>query len=408
MQTVHTVIMVKIAIMGFGTVGSGVAEVLKMNAASIAKRCGQEIELKYILDLRDFPGTPWESLVIHDFEVIESDPEVAVVVETIGGARLAYEFTRRALAAGKSVVTSNKELVATHGRELLALAAEKNVSYLFEASVGGGIPLLRPLTNCLAANEIEEISGILNGTTNYILTRMFRAGLSFEDALAEAQSLGYAEANPAADVDGIDAARKTCILADLAYGYDVRPEQVIPEGIRTITAADVAGAEACGKVIRLIGRVLRREDGRVHLIVAPHLVSRDCLLSGVEDVFNGVMVSGNAVDDVMFYGRGAGKLPTASAVMGDVIDIVRALPERRALSWVTAPEGYVADNAELPYAFFIRANCSADAARAAFGDVCIVSEEDGICVFLTPVMPSGDAAAKAEKLDVVSCIRVLN
>ncbi|MBR6747538.1 MAG: homoserine dehydrogenase [Clostridia bacterium] len=400
--------MVKIAILGFGTVGSGVAEVLKMNASSIAKRAGQEIDVKYILDIRDFPGSPFESLVIHDFEIIEKDPEVSLVVETIGGAKLAYEFTRRALLAGKSVVTSNKELVATHGVELLAIAAEKNVSYLFEASVGGGIPILRPLTNCLAGNEIMEIRGILNGTTNYILTRMFRAGLSFEDALAEAQALGYAEANPSADVDGIDAGRKTCILADLAYGYEVCPDQIAPIGIRSISAADVAGAEACGRVIRLIGRVLRREDGRVHLIVAPHLVSNSCPLACVEDVFNAIMVTGNAVDETMFYGRGAGKLPTASAVVGDVVDIVRNLPARRALSWVKAPADYVADNAELIYSFFIRAKADAAAAKAAFGDVTIISEEDGICVFLTPAMETAKAESCAKALDVLSFIRVLN
>ena len=264
--------MVNVAILGFGVVGSGVAEVLFTNETHIDRKAGGPIRLKYILDVRDFPDSPFAGKVVHDFSVIENDPEVSVVVETIGGARAALDFTRRALAAGKSVVTSNKELVAEHGYELLKLAAEKGVSYLFEASVGGGIPIIRPLNQCLAANEIEEICGILNGTTNYILTRMIRAGLSFDAALKEAQANGYAEADPTADIEGHDACRKICILASLAFGRHIYPRQVPTEGITAVTLADVAYADSCGKKIKLLGRAIRQDDGKVCAYVAPHLV----------------------------------------------------------------------------------------------------------------------------------------
>ena len=255
--------MVNVAVLGFGVVGSGVAEVLSLNGACIDRKAGGPIRLKYILDVRDFPDSPFGDRVVHDFSVIESDPEVSVVVETIGGAKAALDFTRRALRAGKSVVTSNKELVAEHGQELLELAREKGVSYLFEASVGGGIPIIRPLNQCLAANEIEEITGILNGTTNYILTRMIRAGLSFDAALKEAQRNGYAEQDPTADVEGHDACRKICILASLAFGRHIYPRQVPAQGITAVTLDDVAWAASCGKKIKLLGRAIRQGDGRV-------------------------------------------------------------------------------------------------------------------------------------------------
>ena len=286
---------VNVAILGFGTVGSGVAEVLAKNHTHIDEKVHAPIRLKYILDVRDFPDSPFGDKIVHDFSVIENDPEVDIVVETIGGARIAREFTERALKAGKSVVTSNKELVATCGYDLLSLAKEHGVSYLFEASVGGGIPIIRPLSRCLAANEIEEICGILNGTTNYILTRMIKGGLSFDAALKEAQRNGYAEQDPTADIEGHDACRKICILSSLAFGRHVYPRQVPTEGITGVTLADVAYAESCGKKIKLLGRSIRRSDGKVCAYVAPHLVDQENPLAGVEDVFNAITVKGNAI-----------------------------------------------------------------------------------------------------------------
>ena len=325
--------MANFAIMGFGTVGGGVAEVLRMNADSIAGKLGEPLNLKYILDVRDLSATPYADKAVKDFAILENDPELDVVVESIGGAKIALEFTRRCLLAGKHVVTSNKELVASHGREMLEIAREKNVNYLFEASVGGGIPLLRPLFQCLAANQIQEIAGILNGTTNYILTRMVKDGASFADALKEAQAKGYAEADPTADVEGLDAGRKICILSDLAWGKEVRPEDISVQGISAIDLRDVAIASGAGYRIKLLGRAMKLEDGRQAAFVSPHLVPESSPLATVDDVFNAVMIRGNAVGDVMFYGRGAGDLPTASAVMGDVLDALEHREKRRDLGW---------------------------------------------------------------------------
>ena len=361
--------MTKVAILGFGTVGSGVAEVLSKNSQGIARRSGGEIQVKYILDVRDFPDSPFKDCFVKDFSIIENDPEVDVVVETIGGAKVALEFTTRALKAGKSVVSSNKELVATHGYELLQLAKANGVSYLFEASVGGGIPILRPLTNCLAANEVEQITGILNGTTNYILTRMIKAGLTFEQALKEAQDNGYAEKDPTADVDGHDACRKICILSALACGQHVYPQQVPTQGIREVTLADVAYADSCGYKIKLLGRCLREPEGKVCAFVAPHLVSCENPLAGVEDVFNAIAVTGNAVGDVMFYGRGAGKLPTASAVVADVIDIARDPKRDRGNQWGPGSEDLVVSGDSLTSRWYVRANLSMDQARLACGEI---------------------------------------
>ena len=346
--------MVNIAILGFGTVGSGVAEVLTGHEQSIAGKAREFIKLKYILDVREFPDSPFADRFVKDFSIIEHDPEVDIVVETIGGATVALDFTRRALAAGKSVVSSNKELVAAHGYELLQLARENQVSYLFEASVGGGIPILRPLSQCLAANEILEIRGILNGTTNYILTRMIRAGLTFDQALAEAQANGYAEKDPTADVDGHDACRKICILASLAFGRHVRPDQVPTQGIRNVTLADADYAASADYKIKLLGRALRRPGGRVCAFVAPHLVPGDNPLSGVEDVFNAIAVTGNAIGDVMFYGRGAGKLPTASAVVADVIDAARHINSRKYLSWGPGGDDVAAPPDDLTSRWYVR------------------------------------------------------
>ena len=347
--------MAKVAMMGFGTVGSGVAEVLAGNAASIEKKAGEPVEVKYILDLREFPDSPFADKIVHDFSVIENDPEVSVVAECIGGARIAREYTARALKAGKSVVTSNKEVVAECGDEFLEIAREKNVNYLFEASVGGGIPILRPLTSCLAANEITEIYGILNGTTNYILTKMIKEGLSFDTALRQAQEKGYAEADPTADIEGHDACRKICILASLAFGRHVYPRQVPTTGITGVTSGDVALAHAAGKRIKLLGRTLRLDDGKIIAYVAPHLIDDGEQLAGVEDVFNGIVVRGNAIGDVMFYGRGAGKLPTASAVAGDIIDAVKHRQERRTgMEWLPGGDEIMGDDQDLPMRWYVR------------------------------------------------------
>lgn len=312
----------KIAVMGFGVVGSGTVELLDKNKDIIENRCGQEIEVKYILDLRDFPDSPYRDKLTKNFDDILNDPEITVVAELMGGKTFAYDYTKRLLQKGISVVTSNKELVATYGAELLKIAKENGCNYLFEASVGGGIPIIRPLHQCLAANRFSRIAGILNGTTNYILTKMIYDQKSFDEALAQAQSLGYAEKDPSADVDGHDATRKLCILGSLAFGKHIYPEYIHCSGIREITLDDVEYAENAGYAIKLIGLIENTESGIV-ATVCPRLVSINNPLSGVNDVFNAIMVTGDAVGEVLFYGRGAGKLPTASAVVGDIIDAVK-------------------------------------------------------------------------------------
>lgn len=325
--------MFKVAIMGFGTVGSGVYEVIDRNADVVARNAKDTIEVKYILDLRDFPDAPYQEKFVKDFCVIENDPEVSIVAETMGGKGAAYEFTKRCLLAGKHVVTSNKELVACHGAELLAIAKERNVNYLFEASVGGGIPIIRPMLQCLTANHMTHITGILNGTTNYILTRMIDAGLTFDAALKEAQEKGYAEANPAADVDGVDACRKICILSDIAYGDHIHPEFVETEGISKITLQDVDYASQADCVVKLLGRAVLNDDGSIYAFVAPHFVSKTSPLADVDDVFNAILITGDMLGDTMFYGQGAGKLATASAVVADIIDCARHNMSRRMVSW---------------------------------------------------------------------------
>ena len=350
--------MANFAIMGFGTVGGGVADVLRMNSAAIAEKLGEPLNLKYILDVRDLSATPYADKAVKDFSILENDPELDVVVESIGGAKIALEFTRRCLLAGKHVVTSNKELVAAHGRELLEIAREKNVNYLFEASVGGGIPVLRPLFQCLAGNQIQEIAGILNGTTNYILTRMVKDGATFADALKEAQGKGYAEADPTADVEGLDAGRKICILSDLSWGREVRPEAISVQGISAIDLKDVAIASGAGYRVKLLGRAMKLEDGRQAAFVAPHLVPESSPLANVDDVFNAIMIRGNAVGDVMFYGRGAGDLPTASAVMGDVLDALEHREKRRNLGW-NEDAALVDLETELPLYWYLRGDFAA-------------------------------------------------
>lgn len=328
--------MTKIALLGFGVVGSGTAEVLTENKSIIEEKLGKEYSLKYILDLRDFPDSPFGKLVVHDISAILEDKEVTVVAEMMGGSHPAYEFTKACLEAGKSVVTSNKEVVSTFGVELCAIAKANGVRYLFEASVGGGIPIIRPLINDLSSNRVNRVCGILNGTTNYILTSMRDKGVSFEEALSTAQKLGYAEANPSADVDGIDAARKTVILGALASGKLIDPKTIHTEGITKITLEHTALAESCGYSIKLIGYTEVTSDGLLAL-VSPRMVPLSNPLSRIDDVFNGVLVNANMVGDVMFYGPGAGKLPTASAVVADIIDIIaNADGELRSIDWVQA------------------------------------------------------------------------
>ncbi len=403
--------MINVAILGFGVVGSGVAEVLTTNGESINRRVRDEIRLKYILDVRDFPGSPYAGCFVKDFSVIEQDPEVDVGVETIGGATVALDFTRRALQAGKSVVSSNKELVATHGYELLQLAKEKQVSYLFEASVGGGIPILRPLTSCLAANELTEVCGILNGTTNYILTRMIRGGLSFEAALKEAQANGYAERDPSADIEGHDACRKICILAALAFGQHIYPDQVPTEGITGVALADVAYADSCGRKIKLLGRAIRMEGDKVCAYVAPHLLDGEEPLAGVEDVFNAIAVTGNAIGDVMFYGRGAGKLPTASAVVADVIDAAKNIGQRKYLDWGPGAPDITVSPDVLSDRWYVRAQAPVDEVRRRFGEVQLLARPGapvGETAFLTGEMTLPELDGKLAGLQADSVIRMFH
>ena len=346
--------MIKIAILGYGTVGSGVYEILRKNPSSIEKKAGSQIEIKYILDIRDFDDHPEKHLFTKNCDDILNDDEVSIVVEVMGGLNPAYDFTKSALLKGKNVVTSNKELVATHGTELIAIAKEKNVNYFFEASVGGGIPIIRPLNQCLSANEIEGVHGILNGTTNYILTKMFEEGASFESALKEAQNLGYAERNPAADVEGHDACRKTAILASLATGKFVDYSDIPTEGITKISTEDVFFADKIGYVIKLIGSAEVDKDGKVSAIVAPRLVSKESQLSDVNGVFNAILLHGDSLGDVMFYGRGAGKLPTASAVVADVIDAAKHLHTNKWVIWSETDEDIMVNPDECVYRYFVR------------------------------------------------------
>ena len=325
--------MVNVAILGYGVVGSGVAEVLTGTGEGIRRKADDLIGLKYILDVRKFPDSPFAEKFVADFKVIEDDPDVGVVVETIGVMGAALDFTERALRAGKSVVTSNKELVATHGRRLLELAAEHGAVYLFEASVGGGIPILRPLSECMAANAILEICGILNGTSNYIFTRMVADGVPFAQALKAAQANGYAEQDPTADIEGYDTCRKLCILSSIAFGWHLLPEQVPTRGITKVSLEDERAADRLGYRVKLLGRSIAAEDGTVTAYVEPHLVPVEEPLAGVDDVFNAILVKGDATGDVMFYGRGAGKLPTASAVVADVIAAVRKLDRASYRPW---------------------------------------------------------------------------
>lgn len=407
-----------VAVMGYGTVGSGVVEVLRKNHESIVKRSTQDsLELKYILDLRDFPGDPNADKFIKDFNLILNDDTVKVVVETMGGLHPAFEFVSSLLQAGKSVVTSNKELVAAKGYELLTLAKENNVNFLFEASVGGGIPIIRPITQCLAANEIDEIAGILNGTTNFILTMMIEKNMSFEAALKLAQDNGYAEKDPTADIEGHDACRKICILASLCFGKHVYPDAVYTEGITKIALEDVAYVQDFGGVIKLLGRSKRLDNGKITAMVSPAVVLNGSQLASVRDVFNAILVRGDAIGDVVFYGKGAGKLPTASAVVADVIDCAKHVERRKAFGWGASEENYVADYKQQETALYIRAEVSDKAAalaavEAQFGKVKVLSRDGAPETELAFVTDADteqiltDKLAAVQELKPLSVIRV--
>lgn len=391
--------MVNIAVLGYGTVGSGVVEVINTNHESINKKAGQEINIKYVLDLRDFPGDPIQEKIVHDYNIILNDDEIDIVVEVMGGIEPAYSFVKSALERGKSVATSNKELVAKHGSELIALAKEKKLNFLFEASVGGGIPIIRPLNQSLTADEICEITGILNGTTNFILTKMRQEGSDFEDVLKEAQALGYAERNPAADVEGYDACRKIAILSSLAYGSQVDYEDIYTEGITRITAKDIVFAEHFGYAIKLLGSS-KRVDGRIYCMVAPAMITETNPLYSVNGVFNGIFVNGNVLGDVMFYGSGAGKLPTASAVVSDIVDEVKHLHTNIMTTW-SSKKLQLADIADSRKRFYVRAQGSLAErkaeAEAVFGPIA-AAELDGISgefAFITEVITEREYEEKA-------------
>ena len=400
----------KAAIMGYGTIGSGVYEVLDKNCKSVEKKAGEPIEVKYILDLREFPGSPVEKLVIHDVEQIVNDPEIGIVVETMGGTKPAYEFVKRCLLAGKHVVTSNKALVAAHGTELIRIAAEKNISFLFEASVGGGIPIIRPLVESLGGEEILEISGILNGTTNYILTKMNEEGWSFEEALKRAQELGYAERNPEADIEGYDTCRKIAILTAVATGKEVNYEEIPTQGITKITSMDSSYAAHMGAAIKLFGTSVNK-DGKIYLEVAPVLVDAKDPLYAVTDVFNGILVVGNMLGASMFYGSGAGKLPTASAVAADVVDACKNLNENLGFYW-SDEKLVLGDTRDDKRRFLVRVKGDAQADKAAmealFGPVEVVDADlAGEFGFVTVSLSEAEYAERAAKSDkILNRIRV--
>ncbi len=383
--------MIKIAVLGYGTVGSGVVEVIEKNHDSINKKAADEIEIKYVLDLRDFPGDPVEKVLVHDYNVILNDPEVSIVVETMGGLHPAYEFTKQALEAGKNVCTSNKELVAEYGTELVRIAEKKDINYLFEASCGGGIPIIRPLNSSLTADEIDEIDGILNGTTNYILTKMAVDGLDFDEALKEAQQNGYAERNPEADIEGYDACRKIAILSSLAYGAHVDYRDIYTEGITKITATDIKYAQSLGASIKLLATSKKVHDG-FYAMVSPVMINAHNPLYSVQGVFNAIFIHGNVLGDAMFYGSGAGKLPTASAVVADVVDCAKHLHKHIIMNWSSRPLKLM-DIENVRNRFFVRMEgCMAQEivrVNSVFGDVESFSVPGitGEFAFITEKMP---------------------
>lgn len=400
--------MAKVAVLGYGTVGSGIVEVIKTNQELINKRVGQEVTVKYILDLREFPGDPYEDLLVHDVNVIMDDPEVDIVCEAMGGIGAAYQFTKMALEKGKNVCTSNKALVAEYGPELLALATEKNCSYLFEASCGGGIPIIRPLQTCLLQEQVVALKGIINGTTNYILTKMEVEGADFDAVLKDAQALGYAEADPTADIEGHDVQRKIAILSSLAFGNTVFYKDVQTEGITKVTIDDFKYMKQLGATIKLLG-MSKFEDGKYFAMVAPFVLTKESPLYNVNDVMNGILVTGNTLGDSMFYGAGAGKLPTASAVVADVVECAMNLGKTIACTW--KPEKLeLSDISDAKRRFFVRINnADEEAVKVAFGKVQMLnSEKAGEVAFVTDVMAERDYKAIAAAFDVVSMIRMDN
>lgn len=398
--------MIKVAVYGYGTVGSGVVEVIDDNNKLISQRIGDEIEVKYILDIRDFPGDKNEKKIVHDINIILDDPEINVICETMGGTKFAYPYTKSALEKGISVCTSNKELVAAYGPELLSIAKKNNCSYLFEASVGGGIPIIRPMNTSLAPEHIEKITGILNGTTNYMLTKMSKEGSSYDDVLKEAQDLGYAERNPEADVEGFDACRKIAILASLMTGKTVNYEEIYTEGITKITSKDFEYAKKLKKSIKLLA-IAENKDDELTAMVAPFMIGEEHPLNGVNDVFNGVYVTGNMVDDLMFYGRGAGKLPTASAVVSDAIECARNLGRTLDCVWKDEKKT-LADRKNKEREFFVRTDAAQkDNALSFFEGLSDVSIDSNEFAFITPKMSEREFDDKIVRLDKVkSVIRV--
>lgn len=398
--------MIQVAVMGYGTVGSGVVEVIEKNKTEIDKKSNAVLNIKYILDLRDFPGDPYEAKIVHDVEQILGDPEVQIICETMGGLKPAYDFTKRALLSGKSVCTSNKELVAAHGPELIQIAHEHNCNYLFEASVGGGIPIIRPLNYSLTAEKIDAISGILNGTTNYILTKMEREGAAFEEVLKEAQEKGYAERNPEADVEGYDACRKIAILCSLMCGKTVNYEKVYTEGITKVTATDFVYAKAMNRTIKLLG-IGKEEKGSFYAMVAPFLIPKDHPLSMVNDVFNAVCVHGNMLGDSMYYGKGAGKLPTASAVVSDVVDCARHLGKIITCFW-DQEEVQMTGIEEVVHRFFVRVPAEKESdARRAFANMNVVHAAlEQEFAFVTEEMTEAAFLEKSQGMDLIGRIRM--
>ena len=404
--------MINVAILGYGTVGSGVFEVLNENKESISRRAGQELHVKYVLDLRDFPGQPVEKVLVHDYEQIVSDPEVDIVVEVMGGVEPAYTFVKKALLAGKNVCTSNKALVAKHGRELMDIAKEKSINFLFEASCGGGIPIIRVINSSLTGDEIDEVTGILNGTTNYMLYKMSTEGCEFDTVLKEAQQKGYAEADPTADVEGYDACRKIAILSSLAYGRFLNYEDIYTEGITKITPEDMEYAEELGMTIKLLGTSRKIGDDSFYAMVAPFLVGQTSPLYSVNDVFNAVFVHGNVLGDAMFYGSGAGKLPTASAVVADVVDEAKHLHRNIMTNWSSRPLKLMTMD-EVEGRFFVRVKGTPETELAkvqeVFGNVqpVVVADVDGEFGFVTEEMTEAEYKAKAENFgEVLGMIRV--
>lgn len=401
--------MKKIAVLGYGVVGSGTVEILYKNKEALEKKIGEEYDVKYILDLRDFPDSPYAEKFTKSFDDIVNDPEVNIVVEVLGGVKFSYPYVKASLEAGKSVVTSNKELVAAKGAELLKIAREHDVNFFFEASVGGGIPIIRPLNQCLSANEIDEIAGILNGTTNFILTKMIKEGMGFDEALKIAQELGYAEKDPTADVEGHDTCRKICILASLAFGKHVYPDNIHTEGITKITLEDVKYCESMGAVIKLIGYASNK-NGKISIMTCPAVIEGESQLSGVNDVFNAILVRGDATGDVVFYGKGAGKLPTASAVVSDVVIAAKEKKTTRMMSWEDSEQDFIIPSEETSNRFYVRANADKAKAEKIFGNIrylCRENAPEGEIAFVTDEINEKIFAEKCKELNVIGTIRVL-